>query len=130
MVWGLFPDKAMRCSVQYVLEVVGIKLKLLLDEDVVMMLDCVPFTYDLRHVWSNVMKTDVLSGKVLLNEIESMVKDLCHNLQHTSELAGLTPTAPDPMMSHERRRITTNAQSGNQEWDVNTGVHMSMHQPI
>ena len=47
MVWGLFPDKAMRCSVQYVLEVVGIKLKLLLDEDVVMMLDCVPFTYDL-----------------------------------------------------------------------------------
>src|SRR5260221_329876 len=67
--------KAMGCSVQYALEVVGIKLKLSLDEDVVMMLDCVPFTYDLRHVWSNVMKIDVLSGKVLLNEIESIVKD-------------------------------------------------------
>jgi len=40
------------------------------------MLDCVPFTYDLRHVWSNVMKIDVLSGKVLLNEIDSIVKDL------------------------------------------------------
>ncbi len=68
--------KAMGCSVQYALEVVGIKLKLSLDEDVVMMLDCVPFTYDLRHVWSNVMKIDVLSGKVLLNEIESIVKGL------------------------------------------------------
>src|SRR5258707_11739166 len=64
--------KAMGCSVQYALEVVGIQLKLSLDEDVVMMLDCVPITYDLRHVWSNVMNIDVLSGKVLLNEIESM----------------------------------------------------------
>src|SRR5258705_8877577 len=54
----------------------------------------------------------------------------CHDPQHTSELAGLIPMAPDPMMSHERRRITTNAQSGNREWDVNTGVCTSMHQPI
>ncbi len=54
----------------------------------------------------------------------------CHDLQHTSELAGLIPTALDPMTSHKRRRITTNAQSGNREWDVNTGVHTSVHQPI
>ncbi len=51
----------------------------------------------------------------------------CHKLQHTLELAGLIPMALDPMVSHKRRRITTNAQSGNQEWDVNTGVHMSVH---
>src|SRR5258708_9265670 len=68
--------KAMCCSVQYVLEVVGIKLKLSLDEDVVMMLDCVPFTYDLRHVWSHVMKFDVLSGMVFLNMFESIIKIL------------------------------------------------------
>src|SRR5258708_2805209 len=57
-------------------------------------------------------------------------RGVCHDPQHASELAGLIPTAPDPMMSHRRRKITTNTQSGNQEWDINTRVHTSMHQPI
>ncbi len=86
------------------------------------------FSDKLQEIHFHILSPEENSGSATI--VKNWILTTCHDLQHTLELARLIPTAPDPMMSHKRRRITTNTQSGNREWDVNTGVHMSMHQPI